>query len=994
MPQFPQQTLQHPEAGPTPTTERYPVSYAPRSTTRINTERLPPPEQLSGMSLCYREEPESEEALCRSVQLELILFALLSSLAAFLIHFIGPVIPFRLAFPAALLVSVALVLALIRFPARRSLKAILKGFFLPPVAVSAAFLLSQLLASRPLAAFALGGVSLLLCCLPAGELHPLRFYREWLFAAPHLKPETRARRRSVWTRDALSLLTCSGSALATLLVTLAMSAAILFLIVIGAAWSPELATLALLLLGLVMTDFNPWGTWRLARRVLARSLTYGRHLSGAPGVWRPETTLRERRRTAASAVFLFHLALSTGLCLYLPADLVAAGARGPGQSDETLSHALGERLSPAQARATLFAADRGLPAGIAELLAARHADTHEGLRSIRDGVRRAWRLSAGGFLSFFVLPFALALVLPNLTLLALLRPLLLRAETLRSRIEGGPEDPLSAAGRSLLTALRNLPRRLRGLEPLEAESRDVPGLDDDGRTEWQWYVDRLRGSRHEATDPFGSPVREADHLFLGVEPVRQFPVLLDRRILSEHCYVNGQTGSGKTSLGLMPLLIQLIRGNLTADGTPAPPAPIVIIDLKGDPALFHTARLEARARGQRFLFFTPEKGKTSYHFNPFSGFQSPSRTFIQLCQLFLDSLSLNHGEGYGRSYYSRRSRQALFDALNHPSAPQTFPELFEVLTEMSAREEYRDSYEVLSTIHALAQYPTLVTTSAQDRAAAGTTINMQTVIEESQVVYFWLPSAIESITSREIGKLALFTLLSAAIDRQLEGRGTKQAWLFIDEFQRLAGENFRIVLEQARSFGLSAILSNQTLSDLKNRDFDLRPTILTNTRVRMHFSLNDPAEIETLSRLSGEEVRLQRQWTRSEELSRRLFRNRTVSETAVEGFKNRLTTSDILAASDHPLEMILCVSRGSGCTQFGGLPVRVRTAWPVSAEEDRRRAGLPWPGPEEFPPQEVTENLQSPRELETAARQEVYRRKQEILQRVLGPSGPEHGKGA
>src|SRR5262249_45161984 len=85
------------------------------------------------------------------------------------------------------------------------------------------------------------------------------------------------------------------------------------------------------------------------------------------------------------------------------------------------------------------------------------------------------------------------------------------------------------------------------------------------RTEWQCYVDRLRNSQHTATDEFENRVWEAEHLFLGVEPTLKFPVLIHQRILSEHCYIAGQTGSGKTSLGIMPILIQLIRGYNVAD---------------------------------------------------------------------------------------------------------------------------------------------------------------------------------------------------------------------------------------------------------------------------------------------------------------------------------------------------------------------------------------------------------------------------------------------
>jgi len=76
------------------------------------------------------------------------------------------------------------------------------------------------------------------------------------------------------------------------------------------------------------------------------------------------------------------------------------------------------------------------------------------------------------------------------------------------------------------------------------------------------------------------------------------PLLLHEKILAEHCYIAGPSGSGKSSLGIIPLLMQLMRGAQTKDEKPAPPHPVIILDLKGDPALSHTARIEAERRAR------------------------------------------------------------------------------------------------------------------------------------------------------------------------------------------------------------------------------------------------------------------------------------------------------------------------------------------------------------------------------------------------------------
>lgn len=491
------------------------------------------------------------------------------------------------------------------------------------------------------------------------------------------------------------------------------------------------------------------------------------------------------------------------------------------------------------------------------------------------------------------------------------------------------------------------------------ENDVVEKLDDDGRPVWQWYVDRMRSSTHVAQTESGR-LREADHLFWGISAIADFPVLLHKRLMEEHCYIVGQTGSGKTSLGIMPLLMQMIRGTmpppslkstanqpaaLTAKpsepSTSRPPSasdwtPIVILDLKGDPALFHTIKAEAEARGQEFRFFTPERGLATHVFNPFSNFSTENRTLVQLCQLILDALGLNHGEGYGRSYFTRQNREALFDALNTAPAPKTFKELSDVLKSFRGRPAYPDIFELVSTIHALTQYPQLETIepiSDPDKA-----IHMPTVLERRQVVYFWLPAAIESITVREIGKLALFSLLNASIDRQRSGAEQHRVYLVIDEFQRLAGENFRIILEQARSFGLSVVMANQTMADLNTPSFDLRPTVRTNARVKLHFGVTDPLEIEEISKLSGQELARVHNYS-----YRGVSPYGQSSRGWSEQFKNRFLISDILGVTDHPRRCILHVTRGSGYSQFGGLPTFVDCFHPLTKEQYDVRSNTPWP---------------------------------------------------
>lgn len=328
-----------------------------------------------------------------------------------------------------------------------------------------------------------------------------------------------------------------------------------------------------------------------------------------------------------------------------------------------------------------------------------------------------------------------------------------------------------------------------------------------------------------------------------------YPLYLHEDILREHCYIVGPTGAGKSSLAIMPLLLQLIHGRTTEGGEQSAPAPIVILDLKGDAALFHTVRTEVQKRGvQRFKFFNLERDAATYRFNPFRGFNPELRSVPQLCQMMLDALALNHGRGYGRSYYTERSRFALAKVLRTTPNLSSFVQLHKALSATMKTERDKrariDAFELLSVIETLTAYPQLVTSPEEDVSNRDGIIFMPDVLQERQVVYFWLPAALESISAGEIAKLVLFNLRAAAQDhKRLRPRDPLRTVLVIDELQRVAGENLAGILQDARSFGIGAILANQGIEDLKSETgFDLAPTVLTNTRAKFMFTSPNSGE--------------------------------------------------------------------------------------------------------------------------------------------------------
>ncbi len=439
---------------------------------------------------------------------------------------------------------------------------------------------------------------------------------------------------------------------------------------------------------------------------------------------------------------------------------------------------------------------------------------------------------------------------------------------------------------------------------------------------WSRYADRLRSS----------PVTlERKHFWIGSHTSQDYPVLLDKSILKEHAYIVGDSGSGKTALGLMSLVSQIIRAKDSA---------VVVLDLKGDNALFQTVRQEALDAGSTFKFFTNELGRHTYAFNPFGQDDVSKLTLNQVCETMLEALNLNHGEGYGRSYFSRVARRWLASMLRQNPSISTFEELYgasEEADNFRDEKERADAFELISVIESLASFEQLNLTpdrSQHAAEAAQNAIRMPDVIAKKEVVYFWLPAAVESASVREIAKLALYSLLRSAYLHNRDKVEKDQSFLVIDEFQRIASSNFKIILEQARSMGIEAILANQTISDLVTPEADLRPTVQTNTRFKQCFSATDLLQQDDIMKASGEAS----YWLTS------VSQNQSGSSTSQqETILPRMLRNDVIRISDDPLCSVVHVSRGSGYTQFGGWSIPVTSGFTMTIDVYKARGGTPWP---------------------------------------------------
>ncbi len=531
---------------------------------------------------------------------------------------------------------------------------------------------------------------------------------------------------------------------------------------------------------------------------------------------------------------------------------------------------------------------------------------------------------------------------------------------LRDGIGGAYRDPIvwglcNAVAALALTTLPALTLAASQIKPVTEYMAKLVAPVPLGSNEWEEAAALVANSKHVSDN-----IALSEHLFLGWfvsayhaawHPFKQIgpwalqcltPALVHYSILYGNVHFLGSTRSRKTSLGIIPLVTQIIRGHneLVRDRAGQPlcdsqgcpmwrwlePPPILVIDLKGDLALFHTTRLEAERRGQRFHYFSLSKGHATSYFNPLTNLGIGERPAVEFVELVVNALSLFHGLSYGKSYYSKQSRDLLLATIKSAvRKPRTWEELHELLLTELNPKKHKDVFELVSSIYVLAQFPVL------GPAPAGKDeIHMPSVIANREVVFFSLPARLSAISARDVAKLALFSFVTAAGDWN-DRNPERRSYVFLDEAQIICSSNMSTLFQQCSGARTSMMLSNQARSDLNVPDAPtLSDTVRVNTHLKQMFTVVDPRDGEDLIRISGDRIGHLQTFVGDR-------------STAHEVLYPVLTQNDINFVNNDPEGSLVHVIMGDGFTQHNGVPKHIRTPYTMSRDEYESRSHTPWP---------------------------------------------------
>lgn len=444
-------------------------------------------------------------------------------------------------------------------------------------------------------------------------------------------------------------------------------------------------------------------------------------------------------------------------------------------------------------------------------------------------------------------------------------------------------------------------------------------------TNWRNVVDSMATS----TNPI-----EKNSFYVGRLVADGSPVLLHTDLLSEHAHFLGDTGSGKTARGIAPFLEQVI---LRTDFS------VIVLDLKGDSnelcATMDSARktlLEKSGNDIPMEAFSLAHNSTTFGFNPFLTTGWDKMSIQERAETLACACSLDYGQNYGAGFFSSMNVAPIKLVLGKNREIRSFIDLYRAITKVLRS---RNDELLQSTKHAAAHVEEVMNRfgridalnvrpgASYDSSQINACINVGSYFEQRKFGYFSLPSTVSTMSSASVGRMVIYLLMMAAQHVERNHR----VIVVIDEFQRLAVQNFESILQLARSVGVSLVLANQSLTDLKSASPQLLNSVEANCHFRQWFSVSSGEDLMKLEKQSG---------TRTEVEVTETSSPNGLGYSVREVEKTRLTMNHLQAVCDDPnLSIVRIANDQIGYAKYGALPIVVRTEYHISrAEYNQRKA--------------------------------------------------------
>jgi len=323
-----------------------------------------------------------------------------------------------------------------------------------------------------------------------------------------------------------------------------------------------------------------------------------------------------------------------------------------------------------------------------------------------------------------------------------------------------------------------------------------------------------------------------------------------------HMYVIGKTGVGKSWLIQQMAYQDILKGEGVA-----------FLDPHGDSAQWLLERIPPD-RIEDVIYWNPGDTDRPIGFNiiEFYNEQDKHRTvnsFVGLMQKMFDP----HNQGITGPRFERAVRNAMLTAMEIEGS--TLVEVLRVLSdekyaktiiphikddivkrywtdEMAQTQDFHKS-EVLGYI--VSKFDRFVTNKLTRNifGQSQSGFNMRRIMDEGKILIVNLSKGIVGEENAQfLGLLLVPRILSAAMSRaDIEEKSRRDFYLYVDEFQNFATNDFAQILSEARKYRLNLIVANQYISQMEDK---IRDAVFGNvgTTVSMKVGSTDAQYLETV----------------------------------------------------------------------------------------------------------------------------------------------------
>ena len=340
-------------------------------------------------------------------------------------------------------------------------------------------------------------------------------------------------------------------------------------------------------------------------------------------------------------------------------------------------------------------------------------------------------------------------------------------------------------------------------------------------------------------------------------------------------------------------------------------------------------------------YFTNRSGWATQFCSPFEHNFWKLLAPAEKTNVHLSAMGIGFSRDYGESWFNDAT-YAVLDYVNskYPNIAgyqelhdRISYELAQALPHDLSKSVKKDGEQAALIIRRLKAVDMFNPTSHHSQTSRDAALDIGELFVKQGMAYWGLNPLISPIAASEISRVVLGTILAAATSAKLRKRNLL---LVIDEFQQMVAPGvLQLALRQARSLGITVLLLNQTVDDLKTAKNNFVPTVEGNTAIQMWLNASGRDAIDQIQRLGGKYI---------DHLYAEAFDaqgNRRVSKQEV--LVDRYDATTISRVSSERGQFIVRITNNDGYAQYNGIPFVAQADFHLTRTEYLRRCSTAWP---------------------------------------------------